>query len=222
MQRWTRARPRRLAAAAALGAVTLLATLYVPVTAGASNDGAVLPDGPPPSAETVYAGYWNGMMARSREQAADCAAAAGAGCLLTEWQAFVDGQADRGRRDQIAAVNDYVNRVRYREDRVNWGLRDYWAAPREFFARGGDCEDFAIAKYLSLKALGFPVEDLRILILWDSRRGLAHAVLAVEQDGRRLVLDNVDGRILELADLPHYRVHYSLNENTVLRHLARY
>ncbi len=215
MQRWTMARPR-------LAALSVIAALVAPTAVSASTDDmtAAGPKAPARSAETVYAGYWSGMMSRSRETAADCAEPAGSACLMVEWRAFMGDQAGRPALDQLAAVNDYVNRVRYRDDRVNWGLRDYWAAPREFFARGGDCEDFAIAKYLGLKTLGFPVEDLKVLILWDSRRGLAHAVLAVDHEGRRLVLDNVDGRIVELASLPHYQVHYSLNDKTVLRHLA--
>ena len=153
MQRWTMARLR-------LAALSVIAALVAPTAVSASTDDmtAAGPKAPARSAETVYAGYWSGMMSRSRETAADCAEPAGSACLMVEWRAFMGDQAGRPALDQLAAVNDYVNRVRYRDDRVNWGLRDYWAAPREFFARGGDCEDFAIAKYLSLRALGFQTE----------------------------------------------------------------
>ena len=84
-------------------------------------------------------------------------------------------------------------------------------------ARGGDCEDFAIAKYLALRGLGFPARDLRLLILYDERRQQAHAVLAVSRDGRELVLDNLHGAILPLGQLPHYRVRYAVNETGLVR-----
>ena len=161
------------------------------------------------------------MMARNHGDGPRCKAD-GQGCPLGDWQAFLDGLRGDSAARQLVRVNRYINRVSYRDDRVNWGRRDYWAAPGEFFAKGGDCEDFAIAKYLSLKALGFPVEELRLLILWDARRKIAHAVLSVEREGEELVLDNVEGRVLPLAALPHYRVHYALNEKTVLRRLAGY
>ncbi|MDH3597541.1 MAG: transglutaminase-like cysteine peptidase, partial [Rhodospirillales bacterium] len=122
---------------------------------------------------------------------------------------------------QLTEVNRAVNRVRYRDDLDNWGRPDYWAAPREFLARGGDCEDFATAKYLALRALGYGAEDLRLLILFDARRARAHAVLAVVLHRRVLVLDNLRGAILPLGNLPHYRVRCSLNERSVVRHLVQ-
>ncbi len=162
----------------------------------------------------IYAGLWTQMMAR-HEQAGGRhgpqdpgGARDGAG----------DGDEWARRLDQ---VNRAINRVTYRDDAENWGRIDYWAAPEEFLRRGGDCEDYAIAKYHALKGLGFPVEELRLLILWDHQRAIAHAVLAVGPSGDELVLDNVRDDVLPLAALPHYQIHYSLNEETVLRHLAQ-
>ncbi|MDH3790918.1 MAG: transglutaminase-like cysteine peptidase [Rhodospirillales bacterium] len=176
------------------------------------------------AAEQLYAGYWNAMTARMRDGAHACEGAPGGGCNLAhwvDWQALTDRLHGADARRQLAEVNRAVNRVRYRDDQDNWGRPDYWAAPREFLARGGDCEDFAIAKYLALRALGYGPEDLRLLILFDTGRGTTHAVLAVVLDGRVLVLDNLHGAILPLGDLAHYRVRYSLNERIVVRHLAR-
>ncbi len=138
-----------------------------------------------------------------------------------EFQASIARLRGVEARRQLAEVNRTVNRVRYRDDRNNWGRPDYWAAPQEFLARGGDCEDFAIAKYLALRALGYGAEDLRLLILFDSRRAMAHAVLAVVLNGQVLVLDNLRAAILPLGDLTHYRVRYSVNERGVRRHLPR-
>lgn len=158
----------------------------------------------------IYAGHWTQMMAR-HEGTADGA----------DWRSLVEGQTDAAWPLRLDRVNRAVNRVTYRDDAENWGRIDYWAAPEEFFVRGGDCEDYAIAKYHSLKGLGFPVEELRLLILWDHQRAIAHAVLAVGPSGAQLVLDNVRDDVLPLAALPHYQIHYSLNEETVLRHLAQ-
>ncbi len=169
----------------------------------------------------IYATHWTSMMLRRRADGTPCADALVQECELADWRGFVGSLGGEDRLGPLDKVNRYVNRVAYREDQMNWGQRDYWAAPREFFGRGGDCEDYAIAKYLSLKSLGVPVAELRVLILWDSRRAIAHAVLAVGPSGRELVLDNIHSVIYPLSALPHYRVHYSLNEDTVLRHLAR-
>ena len=158
----------------------------------------------------IYAGLWTQMMAR-HEDVEDTAA----------WRDLAEVRDDDPWPRRLDRVNHAINRVTYRDDSENWGRIDYWAAPEEFFLRGGDCEDYAIAKYHSLKELGFPVEELRLLILWDDQRAVAHAVLAVGSAGDELVLDNVRDDVLPLAALPHYRVHYSLNEETVLRHLAQ-
>lgn len=113
---------------------------------------------------------------------------------------------------QIRGVNDAVNRVAYVEDGRNWGQPDRWSAPAEFFARGGDCEDFAIAKYAALRRLGFAAETLRIVVVQDERRDLAHAVLAVYQGDDILILDNLSDQPVPAAGIGHYRPFYSINE----------
>ncbi len=176
------------------------------------------------AAGRLYAGYWNAMTARAPDGGDACEGAPGRGCKLAhwaDWQALIDRLRGAEATRQLTEVNRTVNRVRYRDDQDNWGQPDYWAAPREFLARGGDCEDFAIAKYHALRALGYGAEDLRLLILFDTKRATVHAVLAVVLDGQVLVLDNLRGAILPLGDLPHYRVRYSLNERSVVRHLPR-
>ena len=57
--------------------------------------------------------------------------------------------------DQLQAVNRFLNDWRYQADQQNYGRRDYWATPLEFLRRSGDCEDYAIIKYVSLRQLGF-------------------------------------------------------------------
>ena len=83
--------------------------------------------------------------------------------------------------EQIRAVNLFLNDWQYKSDIQNYGRRDYWATPLEFLRRSGDCEDYAIAKYVSLRQIGFAPEQLR-LVVRDVVRELAHAVLAVYLD----------------------------------------
>ena len=158
---------------------------------------------------------WTGAMGRSwAHQGADraCASKMGRDCHLGRWQNFLKDAAALSPMRQLRQVNAYVNATSYRSDRSVWGKSDYWAAPGEFFARGGDCEDYAIAKYLSLKELGFDPKDMRILVLKDTRRGLLHAVLLVEHGGETLVLDNLSGSLKTWDQVPNYRPIYSVNE----------
>ncbi len=79
----------------------------------------------------------------------------------------------------LRQVNDFYNHVPYASDQEHWGVADYWATPAEFVASwGGDCEDYAIAKYMTLKDLGVPVERLRITYVRAIRIGETHMVLA--------------------------------------------
>ena len=165
---------------------------------------------------------WRGVMTRyARERHLEDRPCSGGGigaCALQHWRAFLDGIAERDSRYQLNAVQRYVNRVRYRDDRARFGKSDYWATPREFLGRGGDCEDYAIAKYLSLRALGFDPNAMRIVVLQDMSRNLAHAVLVLRHQGERLVLDNQLKMVVAARKIRHYRPYYSINENYWWRH----
>lgn len=118
----------------------------------------------------------------------------------------------------LPAVNHYVNKVSYVEDWANYHERDYWAAPGEFFGNGGDCEDYAIAKYLLLRELGIDPNAMRIVVVMDQFRDTAHAVLAIYVGEEILVLDNLS-RVIEPHELvERYVPVYSLNENHAWLH----
>ena len=165
---------------------------------------------------------WTGAIERTwaRDAANDhlCADRLGQACRLGPWRRFLDGLTGETALTQIERVNRYVNDTRYRIDDAVWGESDYWAAPGEFFAAGGDCEDYAIAKYYSLKALGFPVEDLRIVVLENMRAEDMHALLAVRVAGRDLLLDNLSETVVGWDQAKHYRPIYSVNEATYWLH----
>ena len=134
-------------------------------------------------------------------------------CHLQEWTAFLRSVSEKSRLQQIHAVNTEMNRTRYVVDPRNYGVPDYWATPQQFLRRDGDCEDYAITKYLSLRALGVPPSDMRILVLQDLNLRLAHAILIVYHNGRALVLDNQIKSVVDTSVVRHYKPIYSINEN---------
>ncbi len=115
-------------------------------------------------------------------------------------------------KEKLKLVNNFFNRMPYRTDMEVWGVADYWEKPKEFIQKSGDCEDYSITKYYALRDLGFPASDLRIVILEDTIRNLAHAVLVVFGDGTAYVLDNVSNVIMTHDRLGHYKPQYSVNE----------
>lgn len=124
-------------------------------------------------------------------------------------------------KEQIDKVNAYHNKQRYVQDISNWGIRDYWATMMEFINRDGDCEDYAIAKYMSLKKLGFDTDHMRIVVLQDENLRVMHSVLAVYEDDKIYILDNQTKSVLEDKRIHHYTPIYSINEHAWWRHLPR-
>ncbi|MBO6784655.1 MAG: transglutaminase-like cysteine peptidase, partial [Alphaproteobacteria bacterium] len=98
---------------------------------------------------------WKGAIDRSlREReglSKACTPTAARSCDWHGWQALLDGLRNKSRDEQIRVVNRELNRRAYVLDPINWGVSDYWASPAQFFRKNGDCEDFSIAKYMSLR-----------------------------------------------------------------------
>jgi predicted transglutaminase-like cysteine proteinase len=152
-----------------------------------------------------------------------CARAAGA-CpsrKVGAWLALLRSLEDQPRSQQVRAVNSFVNGWPYQPDSENWGRSDYWATPLEFFRRSGDCEDYAIAKYRSLRRLGWPADRLRLVVVQDVTRGLPHAVLAAYLGDAVLILDNLSDVVLSQERIAHYVPYYSINETARWAHTAR-
>lgn len=133
-------------------------------------------------------------------------------CTVKDWQALLASGQSLPRHEQLELVHAWANKVQYVEDITNWAMADYWQTTDEFFARGGDCEDYAITKYFGLKQLGFVAEDMRILVLFDKQLQLHHAVLLVNLDGKVWMLDNQKSSAVLFSDAEHYRPIYSINE----------
>ena len=136
------------------------------------------------------------------------------------WVAFLQSVKTERTIRKLNKINNFHNRARYILDPVNWGKKDYWATPAEFFERYGDCEDYAIAKYLSLRAIGFPKDKMRILVVQDMNLRIPHAILMVQVDGKWLILDNQITIVADAAKIRHYRPIFSVNEIAWWRYRA--
>ncbi|MEE8202762.1 MAG: transglutaminase-like cysteine peptidase [Alphaproteobacteria bacterium] len=135
-------------------------------------------------------------------------------CHLRDWTRFLEGLRGADAMTQLERVNRYMNRAPYITDPRNYNVDDYWATPRQFFGRDGDCEDYAIAKFMSLRALGWDNDHMRIVVLKDLNLDIAHAVLVVYRDGLAWVLDNQIGEVVAADRIRHYRPYYSINEDS--------
>ena len=122
--------------------------------------------------------------------------------------------------EMASEVNTMMNKKRYVTDSANYGKSDYWATPIEFFQKGGDCEDFAIAKYTALRALGVPDNRMRIAIVQDQQKNVAHAILIVYTDQGAMILDNQLHAAVKAEKVSHYKPIFSINQNAWWLHTA--
>ena len=144
----------------------------------------------------------------------DCSESGSCAPEIALWRDTVRGLDGTEGVKLLTAVNAAVNAmITYRDDRSAYGKADYWATPEESLTGYGDCEDYAIVKYLSLIELGIAHDRMRIVVLKDNKRQIGHAVLAVSLGGVTYVLDNVRSRATPDSELPHYRPIYSFNQN---------
>lgn len=123
------------------------------------------------------------------------------------WNALVRRISDMPRRDQLMAVNTWVNReLAVGHDSDIYGQSDYWASIEEAFTRQrGDCEDFAIAKMQLLEAAGISRSDLYLAVLKDEMRGVDHAVLAVRDGDALWILDSIGDQLRRSEQILGYR-----------------
>jgi len=150
---------------------------------------------------------WTGILARLNSKSAPMPAA-------------LAGLSDASDAAKIEAVNTYYNKIRYVEDKNNYGKSDYWQTPAEFASRGGDCEDYVIAKYAALKALGFKEDQLRMVILTDTWKNLAHAILVVNTADGAKFLDNQYKVVKDVEGFTRYAPIYSINRTGWWRHVS--
>jgi predicted transglutaminase-like cysteine proteinase len=132
---------------------------------------------------------------------------------------IVDTGRQRDGRARIGEINRAINlSIRAMDDFAQYGQADVWSSPLVTFAHGaGDCEDYAIAKYVALRMAGIAAEDLRILVLVDFH-GEGHAVASARLDGHWLILDNRRMAMIDDTNLRNYRPLFVINDAVVMKY----
>ena len=137
-----------------------------------------------------------------------------AGNRLKDWRALILKNTNKTINEKLVLVNRFFNKLEFLSDQEHWNKKDYWATPIEFLAtQGGDCEDFAIAKYFTLRELGVPVERMRITYVKALTLNQAHMVLAYyeQPDAEPLLLDNIDEEVKPASQRKDLIPVYSFN-----------
>ena len=118
---------------------------------------------------------------------------------IEAWDELINSNLGKTDSELLQTTNRFFNRqLRFVDDSQNWRQNDYWASPIEALVKGaGDCEDYAIAKYFTLRRLGVPSEKLRITYVKALRYNQAHMVLTyyATPSAMPLVLDNLISEI---------------------------
>jgi predicted transglutaminase-like cysteine proteinase len=142
--------------------------------------------------------------------------------IVTQWNQLLDTQTDRSNTHKLKQVNQFFNRsLRYGEDSEIWRTNDYWATPLESMLLGrADCEDYAIAKYMTLKLLGIPTDQLRLIYVRARMGGAnspisqAHMVLGyyASPTSTPLILDNLVEDVMPADQRPDLTPVFSFND----------
>lgn len=133
---------------------------------------------------------------------------------LRSWNRLIKTNQNKPTREKLELVNQFFNRFKFVSDIVFVGKSDYWMTPTEFIINGaGDCEDYSIAKYFTLLALGVPMEKLRIMYVKALKPNQAHMVLTYYKTpgAEPLVLDNLTKEIKKASQRPDLLPVYSFN-----------
>jgi predicted transglutaminase-like cysteine proteinase len=200
---------RRAAAVAAVAAALLWGGPAGADQLAAVNRGQLFESREIHSSNLTLFPKWRGTLQRFEEELKSCGPSQ---CKKTQWQAVIDRLRGKELMTQLREINLEMNDRRYVTDPVNWNLPDYWATPFQFLRKNGDCEDYAISKYMALRDLGIAVDDMRIVVLNDLNLRIAHAVLAVYVNGEPYILDNQISTVVPASSIHHYQPVYSINE----------
>jgi predicted transglutaminase-like cysteine proteinase len=135
--------------------------------------------------------------------------------------AIVDNARAREGRARFGEINRAINlAIRPMSDMAQYGQIDVWSSPLATFTTGaGDCEDYAIAKFVALRLAGISADDLRIVIIHNTVRGEDHAVVAARLDGHWLTLDNGRMAMIEDAYVRNYRPLFVIDQHGVMKYI---
>jgi predicted transglutaminase-like cysteine proteinase len=134
--------------------------------------------------------------------------------------AIVDQGRAREGRARLGEINRAINlAIRPVSDLQQYGEEDVWSSPLATFSHGaGDCEDYAIAKYVALRQAGIAARDLRIVILHDTLHREDHAVAAARLDGHWLMLDDQRMAMVEDADARFVRPLFVIDDTGIAKY----
>jgi predicted transglutaminase-like cysteine proteinase len=168
---------------------------------------------------------WQGVQRRLEDELVQLALCEGdpdrcASPAALKFLAIIDAAKLREGRARLGEVNRAVNlAIRPVSDFAQFGQIDVWSSPLATLARGGgDCEDYAIAKYVALRLAGIAPDDLRIVVMHDTLHGDDHAVAAARLDGRWLTLDNNRMMMVEDTNIRNYRPTFVIDQYQVMRY----
>ncbi len=158
------------------------------------------------------------VLERCRADASDCPSYA------AQFLRLINAVKSKSGRAQLEEANRGVNAaIRFVTDFAQYGEADRWSAPLATFATAkGDCEDYAIAKYVALRDAGFPSDDLRIVMGRDRTIRQDHAVLAARLDGRWLILDSQRSELIEDSRVRDLTPVFAIDHRGVLLLAASY
>ena len=135
--------------------------------------------------------------------------------------AIVDNARARDGRARLGEINRAINlAIKPMSDMAQYGQIDVWSSPLVTFTTGaGDCEDYAIAKFVALRLAGMSADDLRIVVLRDTLNGEGHAVAMARLDQHWLSLDNRRMAMVEDSDVRNIRPLFVIDENDVMKYV---
>ncbi|WP_438764350.1 transglutaminase-like cysteine peptidase [Kushneria sp. TE3] len=174
---------------------TVLLVIVLPASAGMLTGSAIPPAG------AIVGQYGSTGLAR-----------------VERWQALITRLRGQPVAVQLAGVNDFFNQLDFVDDVDVWHVEDYWATPVEFLGVGrGDCEEFALAKYLTLRELGVPDDQMRLHYVKYVPYDQFHMVLswAAQPQQMPVILDNIDKRISPAASRRDLIPIYSFNASSL-------
>lgn len=131
---------------------------------------------------------------------------------IERWAGLIGDLRQQNKLRQIITVNKWFNRLPYKYDEYAYDTLDYWADTRQLLKSRGDCEDFALSKYYTLRALGFSPEEMKVTAVYDKENFINHAVLMVYINGTRYMLDINDDDTSPSPMGTRYKPLYSFNE----------
>lgn len=211
----------------------------VPVSARAPADGALsgtparghelsllgrsallIEDAPSPQARH-FQKDWQALLARHNATAAFAPTTTLLpGPVLAQWKAVISRMPAMKADEKLRTINGFFNNWSSEPDIKNYGQEEYWASPEEFLTKGGgDCEDYAIIKYLALRYFSWPAQDIWIVFVDDRINKGKHAVLAARMNDKIFILDNLSRPAYLLIPEKQYAGQvtplYALNEQGV-------